>query len=336
MSRYGIVTDQDRCISCKACEVHCKVANDVPMGARLGRHIASGPHDVAGRPDIRTMFMPCFHCDEPWCVPVCPTGALTKRAKDGIVAIDADLCIGCKACISACPWRVPQWNPITEKVIKCDLCRDRLDAGLRPACVTACTTRALSLVTAEEAAAIPCTGIEAIRKVAARPIPASMPVPRPEGDRQPRLGEVEKAITSGEVHTLVVFCRVLDDARPTAYETGDIPVGMPLSDARLRPPLADMPLPPHTMLREVRCARRFGAKSLPRFVAAGLKALLVYACPASLCANHNDGKSPADFDALEKVCADAGVRLGVVETCPASRDEVLKAIESFTLPDRTP
>lgn len=330
MSRYCIVTDQDRCISCKACEVHCKVANNVPVGARLGMHIASGPHDVDGRPDIRTMFMPCFQCDEPWCVPVCPTGAIAKRESDGIVAIDADTCVGCKACITACPWRVPQWNPVTEKAVKCDLCRDRLDAGLRPACVTACTTHALELVSAEVGASLPCTGIDAVRKVAARPVPASMP-PAPKGQRQPRLGDVEKAIAAGEVQTLVVLCQALDDALPTPYEAGCIPQGMALSDARLRPDLGDVPLPPHTMLRKVRCARRFAAKSLPKFLTAGLKALLVFACPPTMCASHEDGKIPATGLAdLARACADAGVRLVVHEACPAGPDAVRDAVAAFS------
>ena len=89
------------------------------------------------------VFMPCFHCQEPWCVAACPTGAMQKRPKDGIVFVDDTLCVGCKACITACPWGTPQWNPETGKAVKCDYCMDRVDQGLDPACVTKCITKCL-------------------------------------------------------------------------------------------------------------------------------------------------------------------------------------------------
>jgi len=87
--------------------------------------------------------MPCFHCEEPWCVAACPTGAVQKRAEDGIVFIEESLCVGCKSCIIACPWGTPQWNPETGKAIKCDYCVDRVDQGLEPACVAKCVTKCL-------------------------------------------------------------------------------------------------------------------------------------------------------------------------------------------------
>jgi Fe-S-cluster-containing dehydrogenase component len=68
---------------------------------------------------------------------------MQKRAGDGIVFVDEDLCVGCKTCMSACPWGAPQWNPEKGKAVKCDYCKDRLDAGLKPACVTLCTTHCL-------------------------------------------------------------------------------------------------------------------------------------------------------------------------------------------------
>ncbi len=151
MSAYFIKTNNKRCISCKACEVHCKVNNRVPLGARLGQMVTAGPVERGGLPKIRNLFMPCFHCEEPWCVPACPTGAMTRREEDGIVFIQAELCVGCKACIIACPWNVPQWDEAAGKAIKCDFCRERIDAGKKPACVTACTTHALEFVRPNEA-----------------------------------------------------------------------------------------------------------------------------------------------------------------------------------------
>jgi Fe-S-cluster-containing dehydrogenase component len=68
---------------------------------------------------------------------------MQKRARDGIVFVESDLCVGCKACITACPWGTPQWNPQTGKAVKCDYCMDRVDQGLEPACVTKCVTKCL-------------------------------------------------------------------------------------------------------------------------------------------------------------------------------------------------
>lgn len=151
MSVYYIQQDQKRCIGCYACEVHCKSKNDLPVGPRFCRIITVGPKMVGEIPRMQFVFMPCFHCEKPWCVSSCPTGAMQKRPKDGIVFVDSSLCVGCKSCITACPWGVPQWDRGSGKVVKCDYCRDRVDRGLRPACVTKCTAHALKWVTPEEA-----------------------------------------------------------------------------------------------------------------------------------------------------------------------------------------
>jgi Fe-S-cluster-containing dehydrogenase component len=64
--------------------------------------------------------------------------------------VDEEKCIGCKQCIYACPWGVPQWNPKTLKAVKCDLCKDRIDNGLKPACVAKCITGCLHLEEKEQ------------------------------------------------------------------------------------------------------------------------------------------------------------------------------------------
>ncbi len=143
MSEFYLLQDQKNCIGCKSCEVHCKVGNGVPLGPRLGQIISVGPKMVGDLPRMAHIFMPCFHCEEPWCVSVCPTGAMRRRPKDGIVYVEAALCVGCKSCITACPWGAPQWNHETGKVIKCNYCMDRIDQGLKPSCVTKCVTHCL-------------------------------------------------------------------------------------------------------------------------------------------------------------------------------------------------
>lgn len=144
MSQYIIQHDPKRCISCGACEVLCQVRNNVSREVRPGILLTVGPQPVEGKVQSRSAFRPCFHCENPWCVAVCPTQAIVKQPEDGIVVILKDRCVGCRACISACPWRVPQWDAMSGKVVKCDACLDRVEKGLEPACVTGCATKALT------------------------------------------------------------------------------------------------------------------------------------------------------------------------------------------------
>ena len=151
MTEYILRHDELRCIGCKACEAHCKANKHLGPGPFPSKIVTMGPFAVDGRPQIRFVFMPCFHCEEPWCARACPTGAMQQREKDGIVHVEASLCVGCKSCMAACPWGTPQWDPATHKVVKCDFCMDRVDAGLQPACVTKCVTGCLSFGPAREA-----------------------------------------------------------------------------------------------------------------------------------------------------------------------------------------
>ena len=143
MSKYYLFQDTKNCISCHACEIQCKTAKNLPVGPRLCQVVPVGPKFVGNTVKATYVFMSCFHCENPWCVASCPTGAMQKRPADGIVFIDHELCVGCKACIRSCPWGAPQWDPEAKKVVKCDYCKDRVDSGLNPACVTICTTGCL-------------------------------------------------------------------------------------------------------------------------------------------------------------------------------------------------
>lgn len=150
MSKYYLLQDSERCIGCLACEIHCKTNKNLPVGPALCKNMSVGPVAVQDIPRVRMVFMPCFHCEEPWCLNVCPTGAIQKRSQDGIVFIEPSLCIGCKSCITACPWGACQWDPVATKAVKCDYCMDRLDQGLKPACVTKCLTQCLEFGMADK------------------------------------------------------------------------------------------------------------------------------------------------------------------------------------------
>jgi Fe-S-cluster-containing dehydrogenase component len=155
MSTYCVIQNMDRCIGCLSCEVYCKESKQLPEGPRLCQIAILGQRTIRGLPREAYVYLGCFHCQNAACMAACPTRAVQKR-EDGIVFIEPELCVGCKACMVACPWGAVQWNPVAEKAVKCDLCKDRLDQGLKPVCVTVCTTQCLSLNTIEAAqAAVP-------------------------------------------------------------------------------------------------------------------------------------------------------------------------------------
>lgn len=159
MAQYGWTLDLKRCVGCHACSVACKAENNTepqtsPLTVRNGRAVAVNYRKVHYRwggtyPKVTLTFVStaCNHCFEPACIKSCPVGAISKRSADGIVLIDQDLCIGCKYCIWACPYGAPQFNETTRKVEKCTFCVHRIGAGLKPACVTTCTGKALDFVT---------------------------------------------------------------------------------------------------------------------------------------------------------------------------------------------
>lgn len=151
MAQLGFHFDQSRCTGCKACAIACKDSHDHPVGLRWRRvaEYAGGTWlrsetDGTYRQDVFSYYTSysCNHCDDPICVQVCPSTAMHK-GENGIVSVNADVCIGCRYCEMACPYSAPQFNPASGVMTKCDLCADRLRAGQTPACVAACTTRAL-------------------------------------------------------------------------------------------------------------------------------------------------------------------------------------------------
>lgn len=95
----------------------------------------------------------CRHCEDAPCITVCPTAAIHRHKPSEPVLIDKEKCIGCKYCLTACPFGVIDITRDGRAVVKCDFCIERTKAGQQPACVEACPTKALSLVDEKEIAA---------------------------------------------------------------------------------------------------------------------------------------------------------------------------------------
>ena len=139
--RYGFVIDQDRCIGCHACTVACKEEHQVPVGVfrTWVKHIEKGEFPHTSR---HFGVMRCNHCDDSPCTEICPTSALYRRA-DGIVDFDNRRCIGCKACMQACPYDALYIDPNSNTAAKCNFCAHRVEMSLEPACVIVCPTQAI-------------------------------------------------------------------------------------------------------------------------------------------------------------------------------------------------
>jgi len=163
MARYGMAFDLKGCIACHACSVACKSNNNLPNGVWYHTVVTDGGAymDTARGEypaDLHRMYYPtgCMHCSNAPCVEVCPTGATYKR-EDGIVAVNVEACIGCGACVSACPYEartlleedpgyvvdfpLGDWDApkhVAGTVEKCTFCANRIDRGEVPACMECC------------------------------------------------------------------------------------------------------------------------------------------------------------------------------------------------------
>lgn len=145
MAQAGWIIDLTRCIGCRSCFVACKSENGTPLNTdwRFVVERESGTYPAVKREFIS---LACNHWDEPTCIKSCPEDAITKRANDGVVLIDQDKCIGCRYCMTACPYGAPRIDTVSNKVTKCTMCHRRLDAGLKPACATSCVTGAIQFI----------------------------------------------------------------------------------------------------------------------------------------------------------------------------------------------
>ncbi|WP_250656942.1 DmsC/YnfH family molybdoenzyme membrane anchor subunit [Alkalimarinus coralli] len=141
--QHGFHFTADNCIGCHACEAACSEKNGNPahLAFRSVGYVEGGSYPDYKRLNIS---MACNHCDNPVCLKGCPTRAYTKHAEYGAVLQDPDTCFGCGYCTWVCPYNAPQLDPIEGQVSKCNMCVDRLEVGLKPACVSACLGNALN------------------------------------------------------------------------------------------------------------------------------------------------------------------------------------------------
>ncbi len=141
MPNFGFVIDNQSCIGCHACSTACKSENEVPLGVYRTwvKYVETGIY-----PDSRRQFQVsrCNHCANPPCVRICPVTAMYQR-DDGIVEFDPQVCIGCKACMQACPYDAIYIDPNSGTAAKCHYCGHRTELGLEPACVVVCPTHAI-------------------------------------------------------------------------------------------------------------------------------------------------------------------------------------------------
>ena len=173
--RWAKLIDHSRCIGCHACSTACKSENEVPLSVNRTyvKYV-----DVGEFPETRRAFQVtrCNQCADAPCVSACPTAAMYKR-EDGIVDFDKSACIGCKACIAACPYDAIFINPEDHSAEKCNFCAHRLDVGLEPACVTVCPTQAIQVGDLNDPAS-------AVTRAVNRDV---VSVRRPEKGTQPKL-----------------------------------------------------------------------------------------------------------------------------------------------------
>lgn len=142
---YAFLVDSERCIGCFTCAMACRNYYHQEEGV-IWRQVHPLSEEIYPHRERAFLSLACNHCENPACLNVCPVEAYTKREEDGVVVHHQEKCIGCGNCIRSCPYGAPKYNPVEKRAEKCSFCHERLDAGLKPACVQSCPTKALQLI----------------------------------------------------------------------------------------------------------------------------------------------------------------------------------------------
>jgi formate dehydrogenase iron-sulfur subunit len=162
----AILIDTTRCTACHGCQVACKQWNDLPaeethnegsyqnpirLSAQTWTLVQMREVEYQGKLYWSFLKRQCMQCLHPACVSACPVGAM-HRTPEGIVVYDDSRCIGCRYCMTACPFRIPrfEWDKPLGYIRKCHFCYDRQAEGLPPACVKTCPSGALQFGEREE------------------------------------------------------------------------------------------------------------------------------------------------------------------------------------------
>ena len=156
---YAKLVDISKCIGCKGCEVACKEWNDLKVEptANFGSyqsHPDLTPNtwllmrfnevEIDGNLNWLIKKDACLHCEEPGCLFACPAPGAIVQYTNGIVDFNQENCIGCQYCVTGCPFDIPRFDKSTRTVAKCNMCVDRVESGLEPACVKTCPTNAIA------------------------------------------------------------------------------------------------------------------------------------------------------------------------------------------------
>jgi carbon-monoxide dehydrogenase iron sulfur subunit len=146
--------DVEKCLGCHSCTINCAVAHS------RSKDLVGAMREGSAQPRVfvealggKSLPIQCRHCEDAPCITVCPSRAISRASDNSPVVLDNGRCIGCHACIMACPFGVIRKGRDGKTLIKCDLCVERLEEGKEPACVAGCPTGAIRFLSVEEVSA---------------------------------------------------------------------------------------------------------------------------------------------------------------------------------------
>lgn len=148
-NRVALMIDLERCIGCKSCEAACKSEHGLGPGEYRNKVTWLGDPD-GGAFDFLTVT--CQHCERPACLRACPVNpkAIEKDPVTGVVRIIESRCTGCGECVIACPYGAMGYDAEDNHSVKCDLCHDRREQDLMPACASVCPGYAITFGTRDD------------------------------------------------------------------------------------------------------------------------------------------------------------------------------------------